>query len=132
MAFPLEVLRGGIALANQLTAGVQVTITHQAWIDQDTFGDPVLADPVPIKCILDLTRRQLQQDDGVTVTVIATATIVGDVSPNGAAGRVEPIDPRDIITLPDGTTGPIINTAPNSVVDPGTGRGLIHEILLGV
>lgn len=132
MGFPLEILQGGIAIANSLTAGVQVEITHEAWIDQDVHGDPVLADPVQIRCVLDLSRRQIQQEDGIIVTVVATATVVGDVSPNGAAGRVEPIDPRDIITLPDGTTGPIIQTAPNSVVDPSTGRGLIHEILLGV
>ena len=130
MAFPADILRSGVAIVDSLTKGVQVNITHEAWVDQDGHGDPVLANPVTLRAVLDLNRKQQRQDDGTIITIMATVTIVGDVAPNGAAGRLEPIDPRDIITLPDGTTGPIIQTAPNSVVDPITGRGFIHEIVL--
>jgi hypothetical protein len=85
---------------------------------------------VTLNAVVDLTRKQRTLTSGRVITVIATLTIVGDVTPNGTTGRKEPIDPRDRITLPDGTTGPIID-APGAVVDPGTGRGFIHEIMLG-
>lgn len=130
MAFPAEILRSGVAIANTLTAGVQSNIIHEAWIDQDVHGIAAFAAPVTLKAVIDLTRKKKKLADGRVITVVATLTIVGDVAPNGAANRYEPIDPRDVITLPDGTTGPIVLEGPRSVMDPTTGRGFIHEIMI--
>ena len=130
MAFPAELLRAGIAIADTLTKGVQVDVTLEAWTGQSGFGVESFASPVTIKCVLDLTRKQIKTDSGREITIVATLTKVGDVAPNGTAGRREPIDPRDRITLPDGTTGPIIDV-PGAVVDPGTGRGFINAIMIG-
>lgn len=56
----------------------------------------------------------------------------GDAFESVVAGisREYPIDPRDVIILPDGTTGPIVNiTGPP--VDPGTNYVYFHEVWLG-
>ncbi len=47
------------------------------------------------------------------------------VTATGGAG----IDDNDIITLPDGTTGPILNLA--GFTDAGTGHPVATEVFLG-
>lgn len=129
MPFPRETLVSGVSLVNTLTLGVQSLVSHEAWTGQDVFGADTYAAPVSRLAVIDRTNK-VQVRDAQTVTIAATITFIGDVLPNGAAGRREPIDPRDIITLPDGFTGPIIDS-PNSVIDPVTGRGFIQEVMLG-
>ena len=125
-----DILRSGIAIADTVTKGVQVNVTHEAWTGQNGHGTETYAAAVTRKAIVDLTRKQRPTASGKLVNVVATVIILEPVLPNGAAGRFEPIDPRDKLTLPDGTTGPILN-GPNSVMDPATSRGLFNEIYLG-
>ena len=117
MAFPAELLRAGVAIANTLTKGVQGTISHEAYVSQDGKGRRTYAAAVSRECVIDFTRKQLR---GTLITIVATVTFVGDVA----------IDPRDRITLPGGLTGPIIQD-PNAVMDPATGRGFINTTMIG-
>jgi hypothetical protein len=133
MAFPREILVSGIRIANSLTAGVQPFIWHSTCVDEDGEGHRTYAAPIRRSCVVDLTRKIIPGPSGKDQTIIATLTFVGDVPPNGTItpwGRIEPFDLRDVITLPDGTTGPIVSN-PGAVVDPVTGRGFIHVITLG-
>jgi hypothetical protein len=133
MAFPIEILRSGVKLADKLTAGAQAPIVIEPWQSQNGDGTITYGTGVSYQAVIDTTRKQLRTGSGELLIVTATLTIVGDVLPAAGgpyAGRIEPIDPRDRVTLPDGKTAPILSV-PNSVVDPGTDRGLIHEILLG-
>lgn len=133
MPFPLEILLDGIQLANELTLGVQSTIQHYAYIGQaDSYGKELYANPVSLSAIVDTKYKQIMIG-GQLQSIAATITILEDVLPNGAVTnpiRREPIDPRDKIVLANGVTGPIIS-APSSVINPLTGRGLVQEILLG-
>jgi hypothetical protein len=130
MAFPLEILQSGIAVADALTKGVQAQVTLEQWTGQDEYGNETYATAITIEAVVDYKHKQKTLATGRVVNVVATLTVVGDIAPNSATGRRNPVDPRDKITLPDGTTGPILD-APNAVLDPSTGRGLIHEIMLG-
>lgn len=125
-----DIIRSGIAIADNVTVGVQVNVSHEAWTGQNGLGTPTYAAAVTRQAIVDLTRKQRMTATGVLVNVVATVIILETVAPNGAAGRREPIDPRDIITLPDGTTGPIFD-APASVVDPATNRPFFNQIYIG-
>lgn len=120
-----------IEIADDVTKDfdLQCQVTLYPWIAQDVHGDDTYGTPVTLTCVVDRTNRILYQG-GQQITVVATLTFVGDVAPNGAAGRREPIDPRDKIVLPDGFTGPIVST-PDGVTDPGTGRGFIQSVMLG-
>lgn len=131
MAFPAEILRDGVKTIKSLTDGIQVFVEHRAWQGYtDASGTESFSEPVMRKCILSTQQRALQTTSGETVTVMATLNFLGDVEPNGSPGRKEPFDPRDIIVLPDGFTGPIIDT-PSGVVDPKTNRGFNHKVMLG-
>lgn len=122
MAFPLEILRTGIGIADTLTKGVQATVTLERWTGQTTSGTPTYSAAESLRAVVDYKQKQSMTSTGKLVPVMATLTIVGDVSPA--------INPKDRITLPDGRTGPILGT-PAAVVDPETGRGLITEVSLG-
>lgn len=123
------IVRNGIALADSLLKDGEVSVTWEAWISQDVKGKPTYASPVTLRGILDATRRQ-RYIDGRVVTVVATLTILDPVTPNGTAGRHEPIDVRDRIILPDGTSGPIMS-APSAVWDSVMNRPFLNEILIG-
>lgn len=123
MSFPVEILRAGIQIADQLTAGVQCDVTYEAYVTEDGDGDEEYDDPVTVACVLDQTKRQKTTSSGRVETVIATLTFPRALSFT--------IGPKDRITLPDGTTGPLIIDTPDAVVDPGTGRGLIQTVMIG-
>ena len=59
----------------------------------------------------------------------AKVTILQPITANGTSGRTEPVDPRDKVTLPDGTVGPILDVA--GLVNPDTGYPYMFEIWLG-
>jgi hypothetical protein len=134
MAFPVEILRLGVGLANHLTTGVQQIITIEPWIGQNAhgplFGAPVVFDGSPGRpmAIVDTTTKQ-RVVKGQWINIAGTLTFLGDVSPNGAPGREEPIDTRDRVTLADGTRWPIVSSG--GFNDPGTGRPLAPEVWLG-
>lgn len=125
-----DILRNGVALANTLTESVQGTCRLEAWIAQDGKGKSTYASSVNFKAVVDYTRKQRWSADGRTIVGVATLTVLTPVTPNGAAGRREPIDPRDRITLPDGMKVVILET-PGAVLDPPAGRPFIHEIFVG-
>jgi hypothetical protein len=128
----MGILDLGISIADSVTKnlGFQPVVVHRAWTGQDGYGRATYAAAVNRRAVVDLTRRQRATVSGGIVTVIATVTILETVAPNGAAGRVEPIDPRDILVLPDGRTGPILS-GPNAVVNPATGQPFFNEISIG-
>lgn len=127
---PLDVtIRKAVAKADRVTAPIQVTIHHYAWLSQDAFGKPVYADPTDILAIVEIVNRQQYSSSGKLMLIVASITIPRPLSPNGAPGRKEPIDPRDKIVLPDGTTQPII--AAEGVLDSATSRPFMTEVLLG-
>jgi hypothetical protein len=131
VAFPAEILRDGVKTIKDLTGGIQVLVQHRAWQGYtDASGTETFSDPISRRCIVSTQQKELQTSSGETVTVMATLNFLGDVEPNGAVGRKEPFDPRDIIVLPDGFTGPIIDT-PSGVMDPKTNRGFTHKVMLG-
>ena len=122
MAFPREILVGGINIADSLTAGVQSTVQWEAFVSANGDGDETYATAVPLKCVLDQKRRSESTPSGRVQTTVATLTF-----PRGNLN----ISPKDRITLPDGTTGPLILDAPDAVFDPVTGRGFITTVKIG-
>jgi hypothetical protein len=122
MAFPREILVAGIGIADALTAGVQCLVSYEEFISADGNGDEDYEDPVSIACVVDQTRKHKTTSTGRIDVVVATLTFPrGDLN----------IGPKDKITLPDGTTGPLIIDAPDAVVDPVTGRGFIQTVMIG-
>jgi len=124
-----DIVRSGIALAKEVTSDLQVDVSHEAWISNDSYGKRVYAAAVTLSGIVEKKERLIRDFAGVVVVSKTKITILQPVTANGATGRREPIDPRDRITPPDGVTGPILNA--EGMIDSSTGAPYMFEIYLG-
>lgn len=129
MGFPGDIIRDLIPTISELTEGVQAEITHRAWTGEKETGKKEYANPVTLKCIISSKHRQVVSASGQLVTAVHTLTFLDPITPNGSPGRREPIDTRDMITLPDWFTYPIVDIG--GVVDPETGMGFTNKVMLG-
>lgn len=98
------------------------------WISQDGDGTPHFGSPAIYKAIVDMRVIQRHTPDGQLVLTNAYILFLQPVPPNGAVGREEPFDPRDLIICPDGTTGRV--AASQGFVDANTTHPYYGEIWL--
>jgi hypothetical protein len=130
-----DIVRRGVATANRVTKSLHVDVVHKAWTGQTPWGEPTYAtqstgaDGGPLKALVELKQSLRALPNGTTVMTKAKVTFMEPVPVNGAAGRTEPIDPRDFIELPNGISGPIVDVA--GLLDPGTNEPYMTEVWLG-
>lgn len=126
-----SMVRNGVKLADKMTKSFQVTVKHRAWIGQSTdgYGTPKYANAVSRLAIVEYDQKPVLTLSGMEVNTYAYVCFVRPLEPNGTVGRVEPVDKRDLITFPDGTTGPIIDV--KNFLDPKTNRGYLTEVWVG-
>jgi len=124
-----DIVRSGIAIAKNVTAGLQVEITLEAWTGNDAYGSSTYAAKVPLSAVVEEEQRLIRQDTGDDVMSKTKVTILQPVTANGATGRREPIDPRDRIILSNGVTGPILDA--KGLIDPSTNAPYMFEVWLG-
>jgi len=126
-----SIVRSAVKIVDRTTKTLQVEVTHLAWIGQsaDGYGTPIFAGGVKRLAIVDQQQRPRLTSAGEEIFIVGYVCFVRPLPPNGATGRVEPVDRRDRIVLPDGSSGPIVDV--NSFLDPATGRGYITEIWIG-
>src|SRR2546430_15068682 len=115
----LDTLRSGVTIADKVTKPLQAWVQHSAYIGESGAGDPSYDVPVNRQAIISQREREMMGPNGQLVAIQATITFPYPIPPNGAPGRVEPVDSRDLFVLPDGTTGPIIDVS--GTIDPATG-----------
>ena len=122
-------IRSGVALARTLTLDLQAAVSWKRWTAQTAFGAPTYASAIAVKALIERQNKLVPSSDGREVLVKTKLTILEPLTAQGASGRREPVDERDVFTLPDGTSGPIVDVV--GFVDGGTGRPYLHEIFLG-
>lgn len=122
-------IAGAVAVAKRATATLQPEVIIRAWIDQDGEGAAVYAAPVVYHAIVEQKVQPRYTKAGVLVLTKATVTFLEPLPPNGAAGRVEPVDSRDLLTLPDGTTGPIVMV--DGMVNADTNAPFMTQVWIG-
>lgn len=127
-----KLISNAVAIADDATKSIQVSVTYRAWIsDSDQWGNKEYASPLTLRAIYESKHEsKLDTNTGQVVQVQGKLTIIDVPDPNGAAGRVEPIDNRDLIVLPDGTTGPIFK--PEGLYNPAAGKPFLIELWIGV
>lgn len=124
-------IRSGIAAWKRATSSAQGVVTFEAWIaDSDSKGTRVYADPVPLLALIQRNPGDQEHPAGDELRTLAIVTFLEALPPVGAAGRDEPIDTRDRITLPDGSSGPITATK-GGWIDPATGLPYMGQATLG-
>lgn len=125
----LTILRSGIKQARSITLDLQPVIQHKAWIGQNVYGEPVYAPAISRNAIVNVENHLHHTSSGEVVDTAAYVAILEPIKPNGTPGRQEPIDGRDLIILPDGTTGPIVSI--EGFFDAETKRPMFSEVWLG-
>lgn len=123
-------IQQGLKIIDTQTKSLQVEVQRYAWLGQDGFGDEDWDEtPDLIKGVYEPKDEMRHDQDGRRVRVKGVLLIPRPVAPKGGTGRNEPIDYRDKIILPDGSTAPIIGNP--TVMDPTTNRPFYHSVMLG-
>lgn len=125
----LDILRNGIAVADSITTDLQSTVTHEAWIGQDFNGKPIFAAAISRAAIVERKQRIVKGADGREIMSTHYVGFLRPIDPNGTPGRQEPVDPRDRITLSDGSTGPIVSI--DGFMDRAFDRPMYSQVYLG-
>ena len=124
-----DIVRSGVATARELSDSLLVDVQHQAWIGLTSFGAPNYAAAVTRRALVEMKQRQVKMPNGEVAVSRAQVTFIEPLPANGAANRREPIDLRDNITLPDGTSGPILDVS--GLFDPETNAPYMLQVFLG-
>lgn len=133
-----DILREAVAIVQAETESLQGAIVLERWLGENEFGTPTYDEPMELTAVVEKKTKDLKGGSGSQQETLAT-TYVGIFVPLEAVDpskmtdpqfvRQGPVDPNDRITLPDGTTGPILNIS--GFVDKVTSQPLYHEIWLG-
>lgn len=132
-----SLVRMGVALADRLTGSLQVPVLWHPWVGHDGYSNTY--DPaITTYAIVEHKQRLRQVSPTRQVLSLATVTIPRPLEENGAVGRIEPLDPRDLFTLPGYGSGGSGSGARESVadvegvVDPLTNAPYMWVVYLGV
>jgi len=115
----LDVVRSGVAIANSVTGDLQATVTHRVFVRAGGSGQSIYTN-VSRKALVTRKQRLVRSSSGdmsksqAEVTFLDPGVVVNEL---------------DIIILPDGTSGPIINSA--GFVDAQTGHPILTQVYLG-
>lgn len=119
----LDAVRAGVAAANKVTADLQPNVLHEAAIVpavRDVFGNPARAAAVARPGLVEDSRKVVKTASGELVQARAKITFLDPAVV---------VQSDDKLTLPDGTTGPILEV--RGFVDRGTGKPILSEVYLG-
>ena len=125
------IIANGVATADEMTKSIQVPIVIHRWVGNTGGGDPLPADTVKVKAIVEKRQQLVRRKDGtegMSRTYIAILEQILPVTPS-VKDRDEPVDERDTIVLPDNTTGPVLATT--GLLRPTTNRPYFMEVWLG-
>ena len=114
-----DLVRTAIATAKTVTADLQVSVTHAAFSSVDGYGKPSYASGVSRKALVESANRLIRTAAGQEVLSRTKVTFLSPVS----------VTTKDRITLPDGSTGPILDV--RGLVDPSTSAPYMVEVFLG-
>lgn len=128
MAGIRDALTLGVRIANKVTKPVQALVTFKKAVADSSFGGWSYPTEVQLRATVDWKQKQLRTADGVLSVSRALVQFL-DVDALIAATNGEGIDDHDIIILPDGTTGPILDMA--GFIDPVTNLPFSTEVYLG-
>jgi hypothetical protein len=124
----ISTIRSAVAVADKVTRPLQSTVAYQRKTGQDVTGAPTYAAAVNLNALIDWKARQVRTVAGILTVSRAVVTFLDAGALSTATGGAG-IDDNDKLTLPDGTTGPILDLG--GFIDPGTGVPVATEVFLG-
>jgi hypothetical protein len=124
----INTIRSAVAVADKVTKPLQSTVAYQRKTGQDVTGAPTYEAAVDLDALIDWKARQVRTVAGLLTVSRAVVTFLDAAALSTATGGVG-IDDNDKLTLPDGTTGPILDLG--GFIDPGTGIPVATEVYMG-
>ncbi|MFI5222671.1 MAG: hypothetical protein ACHQX3_00250 [Nitrospirales bacterium] len=124
----LDVIRGGVKIADDVTKPLQGLVTYVRFLGSDAYGAPEFAAPVQLRAIIDYTSSQVRTPEGI-LTVSRASIMLLDINAVLAATADLGVDNNDRFFLPDGDTGPILDI--RGFVDAIRGIPVATEIMIG-
>jgi hypothetical protein len=125
------VIAGAVEAVRLSTETIQVQVQIEPWIGEPlAFGGPPQYGPLVLaQALVQEGLQHTKRSDGTYITTRARLSFLDPaaVPPNGAPGRREPIDPRDIVTLPSGLTGHL-QELPGVQINPATGQPYVRVV----
>lgn len=114
-----DILRDGVVIIDSELDSMKLDVTHAVWTGDDTKGNDSWDTPVLHRVLVSRKRRTLYTPNGTLIHVLATLQFTDAIS----------VHPKDIFTLPDGSTAPIVETG--GFVDVGTDEPFATKVVLG-
>jgi hypothetical protein len=127
MALP-DIIRSAVKTANSVTQSLQALVTYERSLGDNGYGAINYAPPIEMKALVDWKQRMVRTAAGQLTVTRATVTFL-DVNTLLQVTEYKGLNDEDKITLPDGTTGPILDMG--GFVDPGTGIPYATEAMIG-
>lgn len=129
----LDVLRSGVAIADTVTKPLQATVQFRHFVGADAYGaktyiPPASDPPAELVAIVDWKQKQLRTTSGV-LSVCRASIMFLNIADLVAATGGDGVNDEDVIVLPDGTTGPILDMS--GFIDAGTGHPIATEVFIG-
>lgn len=124
----LDTLRSGVAITDKVTKPLQATVKFEKHLGDDGYGSDTFGPPQYLPAICDWRQQELRTAQG-ELTVSRVAITFLNVADVARVTNNEGIDEQDRLTLPDGTTGPILDMS--GFIDAGTGQPVATEVFLG-
>lgn len=120
-------VRSALKAGHKALAPLECTVTYERYLSADAYGAITYAAGVPLLAALDGRQTQRRLPSGILTGSRATLTFT-DVAALSTASAGNGVSDKDRITLPDGTTGPILDVG--GYIDPGTGLPFATEVYL--
>lgn len=124
----LDVLRAGVAVAHGVTKPLQATVGYEQCTGRDEYGERTYAASVALTAIVEWKQAKVETDGGTMAAYRATVLFL-DAPRLASATAGAGVGYEDRITLPDGSTGPIVSLG--GFVDAGTNAPLATEVYVG-
>lgn len=129
----LDVLRAGVKIADGVTKPLQATVSFWHFVSSDgegtkTYVPARTAPGAQLKAVVDWTQKSIRTMTG-ELSVSRASVMFLDIAALNAATGGEGVDDDDVIVLPDGTTGPILDM--KGFIDAVTGHPVVTEVFLG-
>lgn len=113
-----DLVRSTVALASSITRDLQVDVTYEAFDSANATNQPTYDSAVTKRAVVEKKARMVRTTTGEEKLSQASVTFLVPFA----------LDLRDRITLPDGTTAPILNV--KGVYDPVTDEPYALEVFL--
>lgn len=128
----LNVFQSSVKVMSKIFDSVKGDVVFRAWVGQTGGGEDKFADPVTLRGVIAVNQEVTRTSEGQLAVTLATIEFldpIPDTAPMPGQERKQPIDPRDSLVLPDGSTAPIIKVG--GPLDPSTSRGFVQAVTLG-